>query len=305
VVDSSGNVYAAGEQFGTSTFTYGAGISAQGTCSGDNVVLVKYDSSGTAQWARTVSAGNRRACFNAVAVDSSGNVYAAGIQYDDTYTYGEGVSAQGTNTKPFIGEIGVLVKYDSSGTALWARAVTGARDSRFSAVAVDSYGNVYTAGRQVGDGTFTYGARVSVQGGSGNENVVLVKYDSGGTALWARTASARNLSVGSYSLFNAVVVDSSGSVYAAGHQSGGTYTYGTGVSTTDGGGTLVKYDSNGNALWAKTGGSLFDAVAVDSSGNVYAAGYQSGTGTYTYGTGVSAQGTYGGGANVVLVKYKN
>jgi hypothetical protein len=69
----------------------------------------------------------------------------------------------------------------------------------------------------------------------------------------------------------------------------------------------VKYDSSGTAQWAwsvssGSDDSGFGSVAVDGSGNVYAAGGIYGTGTYTFGTGVSAQGT-GSGYNVVLVKY--
>jgi len=317
-VDSAGNVYAAGYQSGTGTYTYGAGISAQGTYSGlsdgwwglgpNNVVLVKYNSSGAALWARTVSAGSDRSCFNTVAVDSTDNVYAAGYQDGTgTYTYGAGVSVQGIN-----GQNVVLVKYNSSGVAQWARTVnSGDRGSVFNAVAVDSTGNVYAAGCQYDTGTYTYGTGVSAQGTNFYENVVLVKYNSSGVAQWARTVSSGD---SRSSEFNAVAVDSTGNVYASGYQTyTGTYTYGTGVSAQ---GTssvnnvvLVKYNSNGAALWARTVStgsnvSIFNSVAVDSSGNVYAAGYQIGTGTYTYGAGVSAQGSISYSGNVVLVKYK-
>jgi hypothetical protein len=79
----------------------------------NNVVLVKYNSSGTVLWAKTVSAGERSS-FGAVAADSSGNVYAAGIQWGtDTYTYGMGVSAQGaySNGTYYDDQNAVLVKY--------------------------------------------------------------------------------------------------------------------------------------------------------------------------------------------------
>jgi len=318
-VDSSGNVYAAGGQNGKGTYTYGTGVSAQGTNSnfhdnipfmGNNVVLVKYNSSGTALWARTVSTGVNDSGFSAVAVDSSGNVYAAGSQNGNgTYTYGTGVSAQGANSTIYgRGSNAVLVKYNSSGTALWARTVsTGDNDSGFSTVAVDSSGNVYAAGSQSGNGTYTYGTGVSAQGTCSGSNVVLVKYNSNGTALWARTVSTGDNGSG----FSAVAVDTSGNVYAAGSQRGaGTYTYGTGVSAqgtySDRNVVLVKYNSSGTALWARTvirGGndSIFSAVAVDSSGGVYAAGFQWGTGTFTYDTGVSLNGAAGGGTT--LVKY--
>jgi hypothetical protein len=245
--------------------------------------------------------------FNAVAVDSFGSVYAVGSQsINFTYTYGTGVSAQGTANSNVV-----LVKYDSNGTAQWAKTVSAGNSfSVFNAVAVDSSGNVYAAGYQSGNGTYTYGTGVSAQGTASDDNIVLVKYDSNGTAQWAKTVSAGS----SASSFNSVAVDSSGNVYAAGCQSGtGSYTYGTGVSaqgTSSGNNVvLVKYNSNGVAQWAKTvsagsSASSFNSVAVDSSGNVYAAGYQIGNGSYTYGTGVSAQGTSGSN-NAVLVKYKN
>jgi len=317
-VDSSGNVYAAGYQYGNGTYTYAPGVSApgvsaQGTASGENVVLVKYNSSGTAQWARTVSEGTNLSIFNAVAVDSSGNVYAAGYQYGNgTYTYAPGVSAQGSGS--YSNNV-VLVKYDSSGTALWARTVsTGNNKSEFQAVAIDSSGNVYAAGSQYGNGTYTYAPEVSAQGNGRSENVVLVKYNSSGTAQWARTVAGTD---SSSSGFNSVAVDSSGNVYAAGSQydNGTYYTYAPGVSARGNGRVgnvvLVKYNSSGTAQWARTVSegtnlSIFNAVAVDSSGNVYAAGRQVGNGTYTYAPGVSAQGTASIlNDNVVLVKYNS
>jgi len=302
-VDSSGNVYAAGYQSRTGSFTYGPGVSVAGSGS-SNVVLVKYNSSGNALWAKSVTAGTSESRFNSVAVDSSGNVYAAGYQRGTgSFTYGPGVSVAGSGSSNVV-----LVKYDSSGTALWAKSVTaGYAYSEFNSVAVDSSGNVYAAGYQGGTGSFTYGPGVSVAGSYDGVNVVLVKYDSSGVALWARSVTAGT----DTSWFNSVAVDSSGNVYAAGYQGGtGSFTYGAGVSVAGSGSSnvvLVKYNSSGTALWAKsvtagTNWSKFNSVAVDSSGNVYAAGYQSGTGSYTYGPGVSVAGSYSNW-NVVLVKY--
>jgi outer membrane protein assembly factor BamB len=303
-------VYAAGFQEGTGSYTYGTGVTAMAifsTTNISNVVLVKYNSSGTALWARTVSAGSGASYFNAVAVDSSGNVYAAGYQWGTgSYTYGTGVTAKGTYS---VGNV-VLVKYNSSGTAQWARTVSaGSGYSHFKAVAVDSSG-VYAAGYQEGTGSYTYGTGVTAKGTSSSNNVVLVKYNSSGTAQWAQTVSAG----GSFSEFNAVAVDSSGNVYAAGSQNGrGSYTYGTGVTAqgtySNDNVVLVKYNSSGDAQWAQTvsagsSSSYFYAVVVDSSGNVYAAGSQNGSGSYTYGTGVTAKGTSTSN-NVVLVRYNS
>jgi len=138
-------------------------------------VLVKYDSNGTAQWAKSVTAGSNISWFNAVAADSAGNVYAAGTQYGAGINdYGTGISAAGVY---LYGENLLIVKYDSGGTAQWAKSVsTGNFDSRFNALAADTSGNVYAAGCQNGDGTFTYSPGVTLTGTSYFENAVLVKY---------------------------------------------------------------------------------------------------------------------------------
>jgi hypothetical protein len=70
---------------------------------------------------------------------------------------------------------------------------------------------------------------------------------------------------------------------------------------------LVKYDSFGTAQWAQTvstgtSSSSFSSVAADASGNIYAAGYVNGSGTYTFGAGITASGS-SGSSNAVLVKY--
>jgi hypothetical protein len=329
-VDSYGNVYAAGCQRESYTYTYGPGVSAQaqGNSLVDNVVLVKYKPDGTALWATSVSVVRNTegtdpgfSEFNAVAVDSFGNVYAAGSQQGNSingiiYTYSPGISAQGAYKYKNV----VLVKYNSSGTAQWARTVSTGNDvSEFYAVAVDSSDNVYAAGYQKGKSTYTYSPGVSAQGTCNSTstdyagNVILVKYNSSGTAQWAQTVIAGDET----SVFNAVAVDSSGNIYAAGKQGAFTdISYGMGVSAQGSGNmffnvVLVKYNSSGTAQWARASisdgnsfrGSVFNTVVVDSSGNVYAAGSQDRTGTYTYGTGVSAQGT-STTSNPVLVKYR-
>lgn len=310
-IDSSGNVYAAGTQGGTTTYTYGSGVTVAAANAGTlNSVIVKYDGSGNALWARanTVSPGS--SIYYGVAVDSSGNAYAVGYQTGTgTYTYGTGVTGTGT----FAGGSNVtIVKYDTSGTAIWGRTLTaGTGQAEYNAVTVDSSGNIYAAGLQAGNGTYSYAAGVNATGTyAGGKNIALVKYNSGGTALWARTVTAAT----NESVFYGVAADNSGNVYASGYQSGtGSFTYAAGVSSV---GTysvencsIVKYDTNGTALWARASAgsnvAVFGAITVDSSGNAYAAGGQTQTGTYIYGTGVSVAGSYASGFNVTLVKYNS
>ncbi len=308
-VASDGSVYAAGYVYGPGTFNFGNSVSV-GTQVGYNPVLVKYDSSGTAQWAQTVTAGGGGSFFNSVSVAADGSVYAAGyIEGTGSYNFG-GISSPVAGT--FAGDNIVLVKYNSSGVAQWARTVTAGSDySTFFSVSVASDGSVYAAGGIYGTGTFNFGGISSPVAGryASGYNTVLVKYDSSGTAQWAQSVTAGS----SASLFSGVCVGSDGSVYAAGYIEGtGSYSFGNittaGMNSTENI-VLVMYDSSGAAKGALTmlvgsDGSVFNGVSVASDGSVYAAGEIAGTGIYNLGNGVTAAGA-SGGENIVLVKYYN
>jgi outer membrane protein assembly factor BamB len=228
-------VYAAGSQF-VGNYNYGSGDIA-GTAGNTNPVLVKYDSSGTAQWAKTITAGTTFAQFNTVTVDASGNVYAAGSQLGtENYNYGSGNIA---GTADYLNP--VLVKYDSSGTAQWAKTITGGGPSSasFNGVTVDTSGNVYAAGYQT-SGDYNYGTG-NIAGTSSVGNPVLVKYNSSGTAQWAKTITAGR----GDAWFYAVTADATGNVYAAGYQKGTeNYNYGSGNiagTSSEANPVLVKY----------------------------------------------------------------
>lgn len=141
---------------------------------------------GTALWARSTSASPVTSPMSAVAVDSSGNVYAAGGQYGNgTYTYG-GVNAIGFASA--ASKI-MIVKYDASGTVQWVITNTaGTNGTRIYALAVDSAGNIYAAGSQTNTGNYDYSGQIAA-GASTTTNAVIVKYSNTGTALWARTTS--------------------------------------------------------------------------------------------------------------------
>ncbi len=334
-VDASGNVYAAGEIWGPGTLDFGNSVMATAVSNGDNTLLLKYNSSGTAQWEQTSTAqpgqagdgGSYGSGFSSVAVDVSGNVYAAGYVSGGTGTvdFGSGVTALKSDTFSNA----VLVKYNSSGAAQWVQSVTaGASHSGFGSIALDSSGNIYVTGEIDGTGTYNFGNNVTATGTATNDgyinppgNAVLAKYDSSGVAQWAKTVIAGSPDSG----FSSVAVDSAGNVFAAGSIAGtGTYDFGNGITATGtaslgpigneaaGNSLLIKYNSSGIAQWAQTvtagtSGSGFSSVAVDSAGNAYAAG-AIGSGTYDFGNGVTATGTssvipFAGPLYGVILKY--
>jgi hypothetical protein len=252
-VDSSDNVYVTG-------VTYG-GLDGNVLTGASDFFLVKYDSSGSkvgnVKQMGTASAGT---LASGVAVDSSNNVYVAG------YTNGGLDGNSLTGRTDFF-----LVKYDSSGNKVGSAkqmGVAGAATYSYGGVAVDSSGNVYVAGTTNGglDGNTLTGVF----------DFFLVKYDSSGNKM----GTAKQMGVAGRSTHGyAVKVDANDNVYVAGPTSGGL----DGNSLT---GTadffLVKYDSSGNKVGtAKQMGAVgaiteADGIAVDSSGNVYVAGYTTG-----------------------------
>jgi hypothetical protein len=305
--DASENIYVVGYQHGTVSYSYGAGATISGTGVLPNSILVKYNSAGVAQWARTVSTGIDYNAFNGVATDTAGNIYAAGyIRSTYTYTYGTGVSISG-----LLGgaETVALVKYDPNGNAIWAKTATaGSASSRFNSVAVDSGGGIVAVGGQVNSGTFTYGPGVSATSPVVNSNALIVKYDNLGAAQWARTI----VSGSSYTSFSAIAADTAGNVYVTGRQDGtASHSYGaaatlSGIYAGGSNGILIKYSSGGTAVWGQTatsGGNEtgFSSIAV-ANGKIFVAGSQRGIGSYTYGSGVNISGSsifY----NIVAVKY--
>jgi hypothetical protein len=93
---------------------------------------------------------------------------------------------------------------------------------------------------------------------------LLTKYDTDGNLIWQRI-----LGGASSDIFYSVALDSSGNIYVAG------YTNSQGAGGRDG--LLTKYDTNGNLIWQRILGGAnndeFYSVALDSSGNIYVAGY--------------------------------
>ena len=298
-VASDGSVYVAGYVSGIGTYDFGNSVTAAGTSNSHNIILVKYNSSGVAQWAKTVNTG-KDSEFRAVSVASDGSVYAAGYIWGAyTYDFGNSVTATGSGYNDSI----LLVKYNSSGVAQWAKNVNTGESSEFRAVSVASDGSVYATGYIRGAGTHNFGNNVTATVGD-IASTLLVKYNSSGVAQWAQTAV-----VGNSSIFSAVSVASDGSVYVAGSIQG-TVDFGNSVTATGSDNNycilLVKYNSSGVAQWAKSelGDSDFYAVSVAPDGSVFAAGDFYGPGTHNFGNGVTATGTAVGN-NILLVKYNS
>jgi uncharacterized delta-60 repeat protein len=224
-VDSSGNVYITGY---ASDAVFGA----------PDVLIAKYNTSGTIQWQRTLGVANYDDVGNGIAIDSSGNIYVTG------YTFSP---SGGTNAYALV------TKYDNSGAIQWQRILGDTNAERGYGVSVDSSGNVYITG-------FT--------NTSGSNDVLIAKYNPSGTIQWRRSLGATSEDRGT-----AIVVDSSGNIYVTGYAyTAANYNF-----------VIAKYDTSGTIQWQRSlGGSSSDlgyGIALDPSNNVYVTGYAYGAGS--------------------------
>ncbi|HEX7599356.1 MAG TPA: hypothetical protein VF518_14160, partial [Polyangia bacterium] len=305
-VDDGGNVYAAGLINGQSVYNFGNSISVAGGSAATNLVLVKYDPSGAAKWARSVTPGPGASAFTSVATDAAGNIFAVGtISGTGSFGFGNSVVAAGAYG---FGTNLVLVKYDATGAAKWARTVlSGISPSAYSSVSTDSAGNIYAAGT-ISGGSYDFGSGIGASGTTASgQTAMLVKYNPNGIAQWAQGT----LTGSGETAFNAVTANATDYVYAAGYITGSsTYGFGNAVSLTGKSGQdamLVQYNTNGMARWARTStgnsNSTFNALAATATGTVFAAGSLSGHTANGFGIGINVTGSYADGANALLLKY--
>ena len=254
--DTDGNVYVTGQTWGN--------LDGNAFAGGDgDAFLTKYDSTGLKLWTKTIATTGEDTATS-VAVDISGNIYAAGATGT---ALGSNVFAGGT------GDV-FVAKYDSTGTQLWLQQFGAGGTDVANGVAVDTAGNVFVAG-------WTSGALHGVAYIGGMYDAFLVKLDSAGVWLWTNVFGATDgvLGVSSTDLVSGVAVDVNGNVYVGGLTTGIMDGDLTGVNHGLGsmGDAFVAYfDTSGVKQWIRQFGTEFtdsvNAVAADSAGNVYATG---------------------------------
>jgi hypothetical protein len=287
--DAIGNVYVTGN-FYSSTLVFG---STTLTCSGiDDMYIVKYDSNGNVIWAKSAGGTNIDRGYG-VATDANGNIFVTGFFSSSAIIFGS------TTLTPVSGEDIFIVKYDPSGNVLWAKNEGGSNNEFGSAVATDLIGNCYVTG-YFGSSTMTIGSTTLTNAGGGDK--FIVKYNPSGNVLWAKSAGGTALDAG-----YGVTTDAGGNVFVTGGYVSSTIAFGTTTLTNSNAGTydmyIVKYDGNGNVLWAKREGGTNNeegnSATSDLNGNVYVIGY---FGSPTIAIGSTTL-TNGGGSDVLIVKY--
>jgi len=297
-VDTSGNIYVAGDYSGTVDFdpdpvNIQAHSSANGTL---DAFLSKFDASGNLLWVKTWGSGSGRDVAYGVAVDSAGDAYVVG-PYRWQVDFNPDPVLEDTHTSNFDGENNIYVsKFAADGTFQWVRAwgpsrVIGKGSFGAEAYTVAVSGNyLYVVGDFSGDqtdfcpwGTADWHVNHSDPGPILWFDSFLSKFDLNGNLLWAKTWGGEGYDDGP-----GVAVDGAGNVYVAGMYASQNINFdpdggpgGLGHPAHDSGSVvdvfLSKFDADGHFQWVKTWGGqgtedAMGLVAVDPANNVYVAG---------------------------------
>ena len=171
----------------------------------------------------------------AVALDSNGNIYSVGR-----------IEQSGRLTD------GYIVKYDTDGSVQAQAEVfsSGFKYDELENIAIDGSDNIYVCGRA----------------GQGNGSCYVAKFNTSLAMQWRKSLNGSG-----FSRFEGVGFDSSGNVYVAGFAPDFSL---TGPQDA----VIAKYNSSGTLQWQRGLGatskySSFKRLFVDSSGNIFACGF--------------------------------
>ncbi len=239
-VSTSGDIYVGGCSIGSG--------------SGQDFVVMKYNSSGVEQWVKRYNgAGNGGDAVVGINVDGAGNIVACG--------YTDMGAAERLNF--------LTLKYNAAGTLIWEKQYNGTASTVDIAtyMAVDANNNIYLTG-------FT----TQISGTVLDSNYGTIKYDPNGNLLWIAIYNGPNNSV---DVSRSIFIDNASNVYITGSSKGsGSDDYAT-----------IKYSPAGAQLWVMSyngTGNQNDystSVVADNSGNAYVTGRSyGGISDYDYAT---------------------
>ena len=293
--DSAGNVIVAGYVYANADVN-GDGDSSDGGAEdgtnygGYDIIVSKFDATGTWQWAKRLGGTSSDYGYGVVA-DSNNNVIVTGYVTGNADMNGDGDSTDGnaeSNTGYGSSDAFYSV-FDASGTWVRAKRLGGTGADYGYSVVTDGSNNVIVAGYVTnnadmnGDADNTDGNAESSTG-YGSADIFLSKFDSSGTWQWAKRLGGTNIDKAMD-----IAVDSAAGIIVTGSVYGNADMNGD-ADSTDGGaedGTnyggydifVSKFDSSGTWQWAKrlgiTGTSYEDrgySVTTDSANDVIIAG---------------------------------
>ncbi|PHS63303.1 MAG: hypothetical protein COB12_09775 [Flavobacterium sp.] len=265
---------------------------------GGNQIIAQ---SPTFNWAKSMGSSNSDR-GKSIAIDLNGNVLTTGVFFvTSDFDPGAGIHNLTSN-----GDADIFIqKLDPDGEFLWAKNIGGIFYDYGYAITTDTSGNVYVAGSFKDTVDFDPGAGTYAVTPVGDYDFFVLKLDSNGDFVWAKTVGGSNEDV-AYS----IIIDDSDNIYITGFfQNTADFDTGAGTEEITSNGSrdiyILKINSAGDFIWAKTiGDDSFDAgnsITLDSSENIYLTGYFYETVDFDPGAGIH-ENTSNGGRDFYILK---
>jgi len=258
VIATDDGIFCTGSYFVTSTF----GSDALTSAGGADIFVAKVNTSGTWQWAKSISGLASFADAAGIAEDSKGNKYITGsfygkIQFGNTPT----LTSQGLSDI-YVAKLNLYNQWE------WAIRAGGTEQVTAADIAVDADDNLYVGGHYWG--TITFGSTSVTT--SGLTDIFLAKINSSGEWQWLKSGGSSN-----FDECKAVKVHSDGSIYVSGTHAGRIYFSNNNVNTR--GNTdvfIAKINSAGTWQWVRSGGSSgyedHYSMSLDNNGDILVTG---------------------------------
>lgn len=259
-IDDSGNVFIAGF-FYSDTFVLGSDT-GHAFANYSRIFIVKLDSLWNPVWTKFEKSWNNNCSW--IDLSPSGELYVTGVVSFSDMVFDQDTIFRKGYQDPY------LIKLDPSGNIIWTWSTKGEANTGSWVVAAGKSGAYITGAYS---DTLIVGTTQLVNlGGSPYNNFFVAAFDNIGNARWARSAGGYKFDWGGM-----VDIDSAENVYVSGYTENLHITFGTYTVTNSGYGCsfLAKYDSSGQALWARkigTNNTGYGTVHVSPDGYICYAG---------------------------------
>ena len=288
-LDQNNNVYVTGSFRGNTDFDPGPGVFNMTDVGYTDIFILKLNTTGDFVWAKQFG-GCCTQLFesgNAICVHN-GYVYTTGtFQSSGDFDPGPMVyNLNNANGRVFV------QKLDTAGNFIWAKNLSDSGGPY--AIKADNANNVYLTGTFHGSEDFDPGVGFynltlndpNGNGGAGYADAFILKLDQQGNFVWAKSIGGSSHNYG-----NSVDLDVTGNVYTL-INFNNTVDFDPGSSVYNLTGTLaiLKLDSSGNFIWAKSWNGVSGnepGLTIDDANDVYFSSSFSDTVDFDPGTGVS------------------
>lgn len=276
-IDILGNIYTTGSFGGTADFDPGDAVFNLTTNGGFDIFVQKLAPNGDFLWAKSLG-GTGTDIGQSIVTDVAGNVYVTGY-FRDTADFDPSATTFNLTSN---GANDIFVqKLDTDGNFIWAKSI-GSTGSDFAfTITIDNMANVYMIGYYLGTVDFDPNAAVFNLSSNGNSDVFILKMDSDGGLVWAKSLGGTEADIAF-----GIAIDVMGSVYVTGgYKATADFDPSPAVFNLTSAGSsdvfVQKMNADGEFIWAKSMGGIAPergrSITTDTLGNVYLTGEFEGT----------------------------